>query len=127
MRHPFRFGCQTSETSGTILCVRIKFEYFSPKRLHCLMHSGTVLHLGLYHVLSCFRLSFSFRSRNFLVVMNLDGCDRLFSLHLFRTLPVGYILGCLLVCVLSIFFLLFLFDSESLPPIIFHQINFDSE
>ena len=33
--------------------------------------------------------------------LNLDGCDRLFSLHLFRTLPVGYIHGCLLVCVPS--------------------------
>ena len=75
--------------SVIILCVRITPWYFCPKRLHCLMHSGTVLHLGLYHVLSCFRLSFSFRSRNFLVVMNLDGCDRLFSLHLFRTFPVG--------------------------------------
>ena len=34
--------------------------------------------------------------------MNSDGCDRLFSLQLFRTLPVGKILGCLLVCVLSL-------------------------
>ena len=33
-------------------------------------------------------------------VVGLDGCDRLFSVHLFRTLPVGYILRCLLVFVL---------------------------
>ena len=41
--------------------------------------------------------------------MNLDGCDILFSLHLFRTLPVGEILGC-------IFFLLF-YSTASLPPL----------
>ena len=52
---------------------------------------------GCYDV---FRSSLSIRFRNFHVVMNLDGCDRLFSLHLFRTLPFGEILGCLLVRVL---------------------------
>ena len=39
----------------------------------------------------------------FQVVMNLDGCVRLFSLQLFRTLQVGEIRGCFLVCVLSPF------------------------
>ena len=48
--------------------------------------------------------------------MNLDNCDCLFSLQLFRTLPVGYILGCLLVCVLSISFLLFYSTASELTP-----------
>ena len=51
--------------------------------------------------------------------MNLGGFDRLFSLHLFRTLPVGdkgESLGCLLVCVLSIFFLLFYSTVIELTP-----------
>ena len=55
--------------------------------------------------------------RNFHVVMNLDGCDRLFSLQLFRTLPVGKIhrvpSG---LCSLSIFFLLF-YSTSSVYPI----------
>ena len=48
--------------------------------------------------------------------MNLDGCDRLFSLQLFRTLPVGKIhrvpSG---LCSLSIFFLLFYSTSSAYP------------
>ena len=50
-----------------------------------------------------------------LIKMNLDGCDRLFSLHPFRTLPVGDILGSLLVCVIFISFRLF-YSTASLPP-----------
>ena len=60
--------------------------------------------------------SYEVTSRLSDAVLNLDGCDPLFSLHLFRTLPVGYIPGFLLVCVPSLFLLSFLFDSESLPP-----------
>ena len=45
----------------------------------------------------------------------MDGCDPLFCCSFFRTLPVGEILGCLLVCVRSIFFLLF-YSTASLPP-----------
>ena len=48
--------------------------------------------------------------------MNLDGCDRLFSLQLFRTLPVGKIhrvpSG---LCSLSIFFFLFYSTSSAYP------------
>ena len=59
--------------------------------------------------------SYEVTSRLSDAALNLDGCDRLFSSNLLRTLPVGYIPGCLLVCVPSLFLPSFLFDSESLP------------
>ena len=76
---------------------------------------ASLSHLDCYHV-NVFRASFIFRRRNFHMVMILDGCDRLFSLQYFRTLPVGYILGCILVCVPSIFVFIFSISTASLPP-----------
>merc|ERR1719160_1814774 len=60
--------------------------------------SGVTVALGLAQRQFCCS---NFQFCNSHVALNLDGCDRLFSLHLFRTLPVGYIHGCLLVCVPS--------------------------
>ena len=57
--------------------------------------------------------SYEVTSRLSDAVLNLDGCERLFSLHLFRTLPVGYIPGCILGCVPSLFLPSFLFDCET--------------
>ena len=49
--------------------------------------------------------------------MVLDGCDRLFSFHPLRALPVGNIPECPLVCILFIFFLIFLFRQRAYPHI----------
>ena len=68
-----------------------------------------------FHVLSCFLLYSNFQFCNSHAALNLDGCDRLFSLHLFRTLPVGYIPGRLLVCAPSLLFLLFYSTARAYP------------
>ena len=73
-------------------------------------------HTVFYHV-STYIYIFIFHFCNLHVVMNSDGCDRLFSLQLFRTLPVGKIhrvpSG---LCSLSIFFPLFYSTSSAYPP-----------
>ena len=59
--------------------------------------------------------------------MNSDGCDRLFSLQLFRTLPVGKIhrvpSG---LCSLSIFYLLFYSTSSAYPMVLRIKDTFES-
>ena len=51
----------------------------------------------------------AFRAARIFAALELE---RIFVVHPFRTLPVGDILGCLLVCVHFIVALLFLFDIE---------------
>ena len=46
-------------------------------------------HTGFYHISTYIYIIIIFHSCNLRAVMNLDGCVRLFSLQLFRTLPVG--------------------------------------
>ena len=59
--------------------------------------------------------------------MFLDGCDRLLSFQYFRTLPVGYILGCLLILFSPFFIPLFYFDSKVTPEtnLVIRRVNHD--
>merc|ERR1719333_1015438 len=85
-----------------------------PMKVIGLLHKNLVRtnHTGFYHVSTSIYIHLC----NLHVVMNLDGCDRLFSLQLFRTLPVEKIhrepSG---LCSLSIFFLLFYSTSSAYP------------
>merc|ERR1712193_109582 len=52
------------------------------------------------------------RKKRIHIAMFMDGCDRLFSLQTFPTIPVGYILWCPLVCTFSVF----LFRKQAYHP-----------